>query len=285
MNEERKRRLDKIFLNMKANMSKVDLLSMYSHEIFNDFPKNLPKKSLDQFKKDIEILNIVKKELTSFHFNLLTEENYTKLGISKEFHRFLHNVSIVQSEGQDEIESINFEQVLYRQELISLYSYLEGYFQDLQRLLFENDKILLENKDKEIPLTQILDASNYEKLISSIIDDKLVKSGYEKISSIIAKWKREPFKIILKLKKAELEKLDKFTCIRNIIIHNNAKINDGLLCFLDKKSYKTGQNFKITSEIMKEFRDLIFNIVFSAYVEICTKYPTIIKPKKEEKTQ
>lgn len=193
MDKDKKERLDKVFQNMRANMSKVDLLSMYSHEIFEDFPKSLPNNSLNEFKNDIQILNKVKSKLTSNQFNLLSEENYVELGMSKKFYRFLHNVSIVQL-GDLYIESIDFEQVLYRQELISLYSYLEGYFQDLQRILYEEDKTLLSNKDKQVLLNKILEVDNYEQLIKNIIDDKLAKSGYEKISSIIEKWKKEPFK-------------------------------------------------------------------------------------------
>lgn len=135
MDKDKKARLDKIFQNMKANMAKVDLLSMYSHDIFTDFPKNLPINSLNQFKTDIAILNEVKDKLSNTEFNLLTEEHYTQLGISKNFHRFYQDVSFAQL-GDNDIESIDFKQVLYSQELISLYSYLEAYFQDLQRVLF-----------------------------------------------------------------------------------------------------------------------------------------------------
>lgn len=276
MDKERKERLDKIFQNMRANMSKVDLLSMYSHEIFEDFPKSLPNNSLNEFKNDIPILNEVKSKLSSTQFNLLSEENYVKLGMSKKLYRFLNNLSIVQL-GEIDVESINFQQVLYSQELISLYSYLEGYFQDLQRILYEQDKTLLSNKDKQVLLNKILEVEDYEQLIKIIIDDKLVKSGYEKISSIIEKWKKEPFKIILKLKKAELIKLDKFTSIRNIIIHNNSKVDDSLIDYLDIEKYEVGQNYKLNPEVMKEFRDLIFEIVFSAYTEICFKYPEIVE--------
>nr|WP_320000066.1 hypothetical protein [uncultured Draconibacterium sp.] len=275
MDEERKKRLDKIFQNMRANMSKIDLLSMYSHEIFENFPWSLPNNSLYDFKNDVLILNKVKSKLTTNEFNLLSEKNYVELGMSKKFYRFVHNLSVVHT-GEIDIESIDFQQVLYSQELISLYSYLEGYFQDLQRILYEQDKTLLSNKDKQVLLNTILEVDDYEQLVKIIIDEKLAKSGYEKISSIIEKWKKEPFKIILKLKKAELQKLDKFTLIRNIIIHNNSRVDDSLINYLNSKEYKVGQEYKLNSEIMKEFRDLVFEIVFSAYTEICLKYPKII---------
>lgn len=64
--------------------------------------------------------------------------------------------------------------------------------------------------------------------------------------------------------------------IRNIIIHNNSKVDDSLIDYLDSKEYEVGQNYKIDSEIMKEFRDLVFEIVFSAYTEICFKYPDVV---------
>ena len=259
---------------MRANMAKVDLLSMYSYEIFADFPLNLPKDSMDKFKEESLILNEVQKLINKEQFNLLSKEHYEKLGVSNKFYQFIQNVSFIQTVEED-IDSIDFQQVLYCQEYISLYSYLEGYFQDIQRLLFKNDKKLLTNKDKRIPLNKILEAESYEKLISIITEEKLEKSGYEKISSIIEKWKREPFKIILKLKKRELEALEKFTCIRNIIIHNNSKINDDLIKYLDDEKYKVGLTFKLDSEIMKEYRNLVFEIVFSAYLEICAKYPTV----------
>ena len=166
MDKEIKERLDKVFQNMRANMSKVDLLSMYSHEIFEDFPKSLPNNSLHQFKKDIEILNNVKEKIDGFTFNLLSEKDYIKLGMTKKFYRFLHNISIVQTGGTD-IESIDFQQVLFKQELISLYSYMEGYFQDLQRILYEQDKTLLSNKDKQVLLNKIIEADNYKKIKNS----------------------------------------------------------------------------------------------------------------------
>lgn len=279
MRIELKDRLDKIFQNMKANMAKVDLLSMYSHEIFTDFPRSLPKDSLEKLKTDSFILNEVRKLMDEKQFNLLTEQHYEKLGVSKESYRLIENVSFLQTVEKD-IASVNFQQVLYQQEYISLYSYLEGYFQDIQRLLFENDKNLLANKDKEISLNKILEAESYDKLISLIIEEKLEKSGYEKISSIIEKWKKEPFKIILKLKKRELESLEKFTCIRNVIIHNNSKINGDLIKYLDSEEYKIGFVFKLDSEIMNEYKDLIFKIVFSTYLEICLQYPTIIESEE-----
>lgn len=276
MQKELKDRLDKIFQNMKANMAKLDLLSTYSNKIFTDFPKSLPEDSMNKIKNDLLILKEVKEKINGEQFNLLTAENYEELGLSKESHRLIENISFIHTIEND-ITSIDFQQILYQQEYISLYSYLEGYFQDIQRLLFENDKSLLENKNKNIPLNKILDANSYDKLISSIIDDKLEKSGYEKISSIIEKWKKEPFKIILRLKKKELELLEKFTCIRNIIIHNNSKINDELIQYLDGKKYNVDSVFKLDTETMREYKSLIFEIVFSTYIEICSKYPTIEK--------
>lgn len=274
MRKELKDRLDQIFQNMKANMAKVDLLSTYSNKIFADFPRSLPKDSMENIKNDLLILKEVKEKMDGEKFNLLTEEHYEEMGASKESHRLIQNISFIHTIEKD-ITSVDFQQVLYKQEYISLYSYLEGYFQDIQRLLFENDNSLLENKDKNIPLNKILDAKSYDKIISYIIEDKLEKSGYEKISAIIEKWKKEPFKIILRLKKKELESLEKFTCVRNIIIHNNSKINDELIKFLDGEKYKVGNEFKLDSEIMEEYKSLIFEIVFSTYIEICSRYPSI----------
>ncbi|AYN68348.1 hypothetical protein D1013_13655 [Euzebyella marina] len=249
---------------------------MYSNEIFADFPRSLPKDSKEKLKKDSTILNKVVKQLDKEQFNLLTEKHYEKLGLSKESYRLIENISFLQTVEKD-ITSVDFQQVLYQQEFISLFSYLEGYFQDVQRILFENDRSLLANDDKVIALNKILQAESYDKLISKIIDEKLEKSGYEKISSIIQKWKKEPFKIILKLKKSELEALEKFTCIRNIIVHNNSKINTDLIKYLDSGKYNVGLTFKLDSEIMKEYKDLIFEIIFSTYMEICSRYPTIIE--------
>ncbi|QXP78847.1 MULTISPECIES: hypothetical protein [Winogradskyella] len=276
MKIEIKEQLDKVFQAMRANMSKVDLLSMYSHSIFNDFPANLPEKTLKQYKTDLDILKKAKIDLTQTEFNLLTEEKYIELGTSKEFYRFVQNYSTAELKS-NELKSPDYEQVLFGQELISLYSFLEGYFQDLQRLLFLNDKTLLSNKDKEIGLDKILKADNYDELISIIIEEKLEKSGYEKISTIISKWKKEPFKIIIKLKKDELEELDKYTSIRNIIIHNNSKINESLLNYLDNEKFKIGQTFELNTVLMKKFRDLVFEIVFNAYLEINAKYPMIVE--------
>jgi len=76
MKSEIKLQLDKVYQTMRANMSKVDLLSMYSHEIFVDFPKNLPEITKQQYKSDLEILKKTQSDLTDTEFNLLTEKQY-----------------------------------------------------------------------------------------------------------------------------------------------------------------------------------------------------------------
>ena len=97
MRKDHKDRLDKIYQNMRANMAKVDLLSIYSHESIADFPRSLPKASWDRLKVDIPTLNEVQKQISKEQFNLLTVEQYEKLGLSKESHRFIENVSILQT--------------------------------------------------------------------------------------------------------------------------------------------------------------------------------------------
>jgi hypothetical protein len=274
MDKENKEKLDKIYQSMRANMAKVELLSMFSHEVFEDFPTNLPEKTINHIKSNLSRSNEIKDQMSSIEFTLLSKEQYEKLGLSQRFFKFLNGMSIILSSNL-KLEDIELEQIMFKQEFISLYSYLEGYFQDLHRLLFENDKTLLSNKDKDISIDKILKADDYNQLLSQIIDEKLAKSGYEKISSIIEKWKKEPFKIILKLKKVELKQLDKFACIRNIIVHNNSKVDENLFSFLDNNKYQIGQSYKLDLSILKEFEDLVFNTVFQAYSEICFKYPIL----------
>src|SRR5680860_1204450 len=110
MQREFKDKLDKIFQNMKANMAKVDLLSMYSNKILADFPRNLPEDSMKRLKNDILTLKEVGKMIDKEKFNLLTEKHYEKLGLSKESHRLIENISFIQTIEKD-IASIDFQQV------------------------------------------------------------------------------------------------------------------------------------------------------------------------------
>ncbi len=280
MQKELKEQLDLTFQYMKANLAKVDLLSMYGQEVFSDFPKNTPPSLMEKISKDNLILDRASKMIGADNFNVLTEKHYDMLGASKESYRLISNISCLQTVNED-FFTVDYIQVLYKQEFISLYSYLEGYFQDVQRILFLNDKSLLVNQNKEIPLNSILEKESYEELIQSIIEEKLEKSGYDKISDIIMRWKKDPYKIILRLKKNELDALDKFTCVRNVIVHNNSKVNNSLLRYLDDEKYCIGDVYILDTDVMAEYRDLIFNIVFFVYTEICDKYPEIVDEESE----
>jgi len=273
MEEKMEKKLDVIYQNMRANMAKIDLLGMYSHKIFKNFPENLPEKTLKKYSTDVSTLKKIRESVTELEFNLIGEEELIEQGISREFAKLFLNTCYL-SIGKETLNSTDFEQVLYRQELISLFSYLEGYFQDINRILFENDKSLLSNKDIQIPLEKVLNANDYEHLISIIIEDKLSKSGYDKITNIIQRWKKEPYKIVLKLKKTELDKLDRYTMLRNIIVHNNSKVNKEFISYLKNGESEIGDSYILDDKCLNEFKDLIFEVVFSSYAEICAKYPS-----------
>ena len=210
-----KQHLEEIQNRALLNFSKIKLLSSFDSHFYKDFPSNISD----------DIMEAVGKEMgvgfaALFEHLFLDKKIETDSGsrVGKSF-AYLNYALASDDKGKE------FEQLILQQEWITYFVYLEGFFQDINKFLFSIDKSLLAHEQKTISWSEVVNADSYDKLISSMIDNSLEKSGYKNNADLIETWNRPPYKLCIKIKKLQLAMLRWAITVRNVIIHNNGRAN------------------------------------------------------------
>lgn len=84
---------------------------------------------------------------------------------------------------------------------------------------YANNLVYPINTTSNVPFNQ------YQTILDKMIDETIEKSGYKNLADQIEKWNRDPYLLRISVDKDELLLLRWSISTRNIIIHNNAKIN------------------------------------------------------------
>ena len=144
----------------------------------------------------------------------------------------------------------DFQQDIYKQAFVNYFAHIEAYFQDVWRIIYRQNPHNL-SSDLEYKLDEILKWSSYEELVTYIIDKKLSKSGYDKISDQLKRLNRPPFKFCLKLSDSLFKSWDRRTIIRNLILHNGSKVNSEYIEISDSED-KPGDLLELSFDEMEE---------------------------------
>ena len=253
--------LDNTFVNYITTFAKVRLIGIYNFNLYSHFPLRIPKELQSRFTGGLE-------SIISVQANNSSKESVT---IPQDIADFI-KASLILVKHDNEKTKDNLDQILLRQELITFFAYLEAYFQDIQRFLYHYDNSLLSTKDRSFSWEEILNSQNFDVLISNMIDKKLEKSGYTKIHDLIQQWKKPPFEIIVRLKKDQLRYLEKYTLIRNAVIHNNSRISIDILKFHNVQKLRQGDLLEFSFEEIFKLYDFICWLLFETFSTIKIKY-------------
>lgn len=239
------------------SISKIYLIGEICDNVFEDFPTNLPESVNEKWRKKTKKI-IFKDGKASLDF-----DDYGFLGI-------LLNVIPGKEEKSD------FQQVILRQDLVNYLAYLEAVMQDLQRCIYKNNPTLLP-EEKEIKLKDIVNKSTMDEMLNYLIEKQLEKSGYDKITNQIERLNNKPFLLKISIKKNEINELNTFIAIRNLILHNGSRITNEYL-ELDKKSkYKIGDVICLERKKINELFLYVEKVAVEIFASICKEFYNIEK--------
>lgn len=238
------------------SISRVQLTGEINDTIIEDFSSNIPEK--------------VRANFQQYTRNLIFKDGQKDLINESRF--MLALVMGMPSNADSEEE---FRQVILQQELISYFAHLEAVFQNFQRIIYLSKPEFLPEK-KEILWKDIFELKSYDKILDFVINEKLYKSGYLKISDLIIKLNSLPFQLKISVKKQLLKDLEEFTLIRNMIIHNGTKVSKDYEAFTSGR-YKLNDKFILNRDIVNQFFDLIRIVVVETYASILTEFFGITK--------
>jgi hypothetical protein len=263
-------RLDSIHDSLKLNLSRVKLIAAYNCVLFHNYPNGIPEQIQEGIAEEFG------KSLSSSFDYLLKKKGTIEL------HGFSYIAAMFHFHGNPIEGKENFEQVILQQEWITYFAYIEAFFQDAARFLYSIDKGLLANDDKKISWNSVLIAADYDQIIESMIEDCLIKSGYQNLADLIEKWNRPPFKLRINIDKETLAALKFFIVGRNIIIHNDAKKTPEFIQLAEQvigekasendPQDQVGSKLTVDKELVTALYGILLTIADEVYDAIKLKY-------------
>jgi|GEM_PF-5375488 len=175
---------------------------------------------------------------------------------------------------------INIYSLVTENLLLELISIFEDFIQNVLRLLLNQRPELALSKDKQISASSLLDYEHLEQLKEKLIDDKIHKTMYRKMKSIIA-FIESGFQVNFELDNEIITKLYEYKEKRNLLVHNRGIVNDLFLTSLlkvgSKGDYTLGDRIKIDTEGVIELGMILKLIANEMFVKVTGDPPLELK--------
>lgn len=254
---------DKKLIDYIVKREQSNLLSIFSNIYFNNFPENMPKDLIGPIlarlhlsfieaakQKDIplppypniDILLKESKKIAEKKLNIVQEKISILLHSLHFNSRFLLELPA--------FEYPNFKDLQLKQELITMCSYAEGFIIDSVNLVLN-----INEKYKSLNLT------DKDKILFKILYGNFIK----KIKNI-----NKEFDFNIVIRKNKEKALKKLICIRNIIAHNNSRINNEYL-ELFNCNLKIGGIILLDEKLVEILLDNLGDILYYLYKEVSIK--------------
>jgi hypothetical protein len=253
---------DREFISYIVRRKQIALLSSLSEIIYSDFPINMPKEVMTPvlakyylaFEDSAQQKNMP-TYLSEVEFQRLREMADTELDERQERLLFLYYG--IQFESRffldlPVMEFPDFDGMRKAQEVITTYSYAEGFITDSIKMILD-----LDEKYKDF------DKQEKEKLLFELL--------FGNIETKISKINR---KLNLKITLSDKQRVKhkKLNCLRNLIVHNNACANLQYIKLFEDKRTKLGEKIPMTDKMIEELLDSLGEILYLLYREISLKY-------------
>jgi len=165
--------------------------------------------------------------------------------------------------------------VTCRMHLVAMVSAFEVFIQDIYyEILLENPKSLLNSADKTVKLEDVLGFTKMEELIGHIARQEANKSTDGAAESYLKKLDKR-FKLGLSGNAAR--SIDKLVALRNIVIHNNAVIDQAFIKRTGISRKLTGYQITLDTALLQTVSSTIQSIVQEIELLATQKYSGVAK--------
>lgn len=256
--------INEFFDLYSSELAKIRLIGLNNYHLNKDFPESIPVELREIWKEGFK--------LVMDRFETSNEESKIPNTIPSEKSAFIQPLSKLYKRGNDALEKQQLLQISFQQEFIMYLAYIEAYFQDYRRILYKIDPLLLSNKDKTCTWEEIIENKTIEGIQELLIEKSLEKSGYDKLDVLIEKLNNKPFLMKIRIQRKYIEYLAELIIIRNMIIHNNAKVTNEYLKIHPKSRLKFGDTYQLDFELMFIVYNFLTWITFESFAALKAKY-------------
>ena len=272
-----------IYSNYELSVNQTRMVTIVAGEVLKDFPNNLPKNLhgslIDGMKKFRDILDqylnpsgmelnqedlkATEKELTNS-----TESNSIMIENDLVIHMFKLIFSNV--ENLDSIDNMDFERLLYSQELVMLFAQLDAFMADSLRIICQSRPEILKS-NKQLDYKTILSCDGWEELINHLSEEYVLEFGWKTINERL-KFLRNKLNLNIEFSELELEFLKEAELIRHVIVHNGGKISQEYIKRSKEPDLIMGSFVDVNSGYIGELANKIGKLVSILFLAISKKF-------------
>jgi len=180
-------------------------------------------------------------------------------------------IKIARRQGIEEVLALDFKPFFMSLLFIQIRTTLDIYFNDVLEIIFVNHIDILKNSSKQHSTEEILSFDDIDNLIRYLGVKEI-----QRFNDNNSKNKIEYLKTLLNKKEILTEKLiSKFievSEIRNILVHNEGRINDRFEKLVNNPKYNNKIFIEINEELLLEAIDSMISFINKIDKEFCNKF-------------
>ena len=176
-------------------------------------------------------------------------------------------------------KEMDFDRLLYAQELVMLIAHLDAFLGDSLRTICRKEpKMLYSNK--QMRWDSILKQGNWQNLTESMIEEHTYQFGWKSIRERLAFLSSE-YGLSITTPSAELLVIDEAEKTRHIVIHNGGKVSQEYIARSGKTDVQIGELIPISSDDTDRISMIAQMLGADVFLAIAQKF---FKAEKKELT-
>lgn len=244
-----------LFTNQLEEISKSEYEKIYSEYLFKHEVLEEERKEHYPELLDVEP-TITKNELIS---------NLAQFYLSS-----LEKNPSFDKSNLDNLLRTDFKYTILSSELILNFTYLDSFLSDSLTIIFQIKPQQLKTKNKTIDYEKLFSGLSLRKIKEEVIGKEIRNFGNEKLFDRINILKKIGVEISLSENNENV--LYKSRDVRNLIVHNNGKINAEFKSKYKNDEHNLGETFHLTNVYLKRVTDILMELIRQVYVSILDKF-------------
>lgn len=273
-----------IYLNYELSVTQTRLISVISGEILREFPKNIPKDiGVPVFRKLKEIF----ETMSDYFERTRSQDKNASLEQNNENNADINNEKNKKNEVPfliDEIftlttlianrgirlKDIDFQRILYSQELVMHHSNFEGILTDSMRTICYVCPDVMKRK-RTIEWEEILSCGCWDELMDTLVEKFVRDMGWETLEKRLALF-TDFLNLDIQFDENDITIIKEVELIRNLIVHNGGKVNQEYIALKNAKGLKIGDYIPLDADYLKLVSTTLNMVASEIYIEISKKY-------------
>jgi hypothetical protein len=239
----------KTYHSYELSVNQTRVLTIVAAQVLENFPKKIPKhvskpmmsELADFFRvADAAIVDGKKKKAEPVEIN-------APLGSDLSYHVFAMRVA--QQMLGTPFPELDFERLLWSQELVMLFAHLDAFMADSLRIVCRVRPEVLKT-DRKIEWAKVVSSGGWEELLSRLAEQHVFEFGWRTLSERI-EYLNDRLGLALEGRGYDVKMLEEAENIRHIVVHNGGRASQEFIDRKGRNDLAVGDIVPVTAEYLE----------------------------------